>query len=423
MNLFYIDCKYSGIAGDMFLAALHGLKEDAKILPRIQSYINKSFHDLQLSQLEFIKIQRNGVQVNKLLINFQQSHPELHVNDIQNHIHLLCDFLSLSPGAKKFASHWFSVILEAERLVHSAHSVNSVHLHELGSIDTLIDICGSAAYLDLLGVFTSTENMEFMCSEVAVGGGLIKIAHGTVPIPAPATLKIIENYSIPIRGGPIEEELFTPTGAALLATLIDMQLLKFSDKIPSMSIIATGQSTGNLGDENFPNIFRIYTGKTFQFRQDDLYEDIIVLETMVDDTTGETLGTVMDQLYEHGALDVNYLPVHGKKNRPGILIKVLTQKPSMDELLLVLFKQLGTLGVRFRIDKRICLQRKIIEKTTTVENVSVSYHVKIAYNPANPNEILFFKIEHDDIIRIARKLNRSLSDIKAILDADWMNSR
>jgi uncharacterized protein (TIGR00299 family) protein len=420
-NLLYIDCSNSGIAGDMFLAALHGLKEDTTILNRIQTYVNENFLHVRLSIAKVENISRNGLFPNKLHLEYSEKYPELHVNEIESHIPSLCDNLNLNVIAKNFASRWFSIILHAEQSVHTSSETNDLHLHELGSIDTLIDICGCTAYLYKLGVF-STENFKIMCSTVAVGGGLVRISHGTVPVPAPATLKIIEKYSIPIHGGPVEKELFTPTGAALLGTLIEMKGLQFSEFIPLIQVIKTGFSTGTLGNETFPNILRVFSGTSSNDSMES-GEDVIVLETMVDDISGETLGIVMEYLFEAGALDVNYISVQGKKNRPGILIRILSSKSHIDALMSVLFSQLGTLGVRYRVEKRICLKRDIIEMKTEIDNVSVRYKVKVAFNPTKPEEIIFFKLEHDDLVRISKQLGKPLSIIRTKLESNWLANR
>ncbi|MHA1110165.1 MAG: nickel pincer cofactor biosynthesis protein LarC [Promethearchaeota archaeon] len=414
-KLLYIDCKHSGIAGDMFLAALYGLNDDETILTQIQSYVNEKIFDAKLSTIGIQKISRNGMFPHKLVIVFDEKHPEMHVPEIQEHIPKLCDILKLSSEAKEFANHWFSILLEAERSVHSISDSNHLHLHELGSIDTLIDICGGTAYLDALNVFSKKDAVKIYCSTVAVGGGLVKIAHGTVPVPAPATMEIIKKYSIPICGGPIDKELFTPTGAGLIGALTKLKSLHFSD-LPPMKIKTIGMSTGNLGNVDFPNILRVLLGTDTTF-MNGIKKEVVVLETMVDDCSGETLGIVMDYLFQEGALDVNYISVQGKKNRPGILLRILTSKSNIDAIMSVLFTQLGTLGVRYRVENRVCLKREIIEKTTEIDNVSVTYHVKIAYNPSDPSEILFHKVEHDDIVKISKELDKPLSIIRAILES------
>ncbi len=417
-NIFFIDCKYSGIAGDMFLAAIYDLNEGSSFLDKIKKYINLNFTNVNLSELNIAHINRNGLFPAHVNMKFDETHPELHVEEIQEHIPKLCNFLSLSTKAKTFASNWFDILLNAERSVHSIHTSDSIHLHELGSIDTIIDICGGTAFLDLLNVFSPGYQGEFLCSTVAVGGGLVKIAHGTVPVPAPATEKIIEKYSIPIQGGPIEKELLTPTGAALIANLIVLNNLKFVNSHPAITVNKVGMSTGKLGNVDFPNILRIFLGTRFSITEN-LGQDVIVMETMVDDTSGEILGNVMDYLFQEGALDVNFISVQGKKNRPGTLIRVLANNSNVDGLISVLFTQLGTLGVRYRVEKRICLKREILEKTAIIENVSVTFRIKVAYNPSKPDEILFAKVENDDIMRISKEMGKPLSIVRAKLESSF----
>ncbi|MBN2156142.1 MAG: nickel pincer cofactor biosynthesis protein LarC [Candidatus Lokiarchaeota archaeon] len=414
-QIFYINCKHSGLAGDMFLAALYGLNENSSVIESIQAYINDNFSNVKILHFSFKKIQRNGIYPYKMDLRFTETRPELQVQQIKDHISKLCGYLNLSPLALQFADAWFNIILDAEQNVHNIHT-EKIHLHELGSIDTLIDICGSTALLEQLSIFSKDPAIQIYCSEVAIGGGLIKISHGTVPVPAPATTYILEKYSIPLRGGPIERELLTPTGAALLACLKERTHFCFASELPPMQLKKTSISTGQLGDKDFPNIFQIFTGISI-LCLDELEQDVIILETMVDDQSGETLGSVMEDLFEKGALDVNYITVHGKKNRPGILVRVLTTKSQMNALMKVLFQQLGTLGIRYRKEKRICLNRDVIENTTTIEGVTVKFRTKIAYDPSNPKNILYFKIEHDDIVRISRQIGISLSFTKVKLES------
>jgi pyridinium-3,5-bisthiocarboxylic acid mononucleotide nickel chelatase len=418
-NVLYIDCNNSGIAGDMFLAAIYGLNEDDSILQKIQTYVNDNIKNAKLTQISINKISRNGMFPNHLNLKYTESKPELHVQQIQEHIPKLCSFLTLSQEALQFASQWFQILLDAERSIHSSMEPDNIHLHELGSVDTLIDICGGTAYLDALGLFLPENGLKIICSDIAVGGGMVKIDHGTIPVPAPATTKIIKKYSIPIRGGPIEKELLTPTGAGLIGNLKKFENLQFSEHIPPMTVSNIGLSTGKLGDETFPNILRLFLGTKSSPTLESGY-DVVVLETMVDDSTGETLGITMDLLFQEGALDVNFISVQGKKNRPGVLIRVLSSKDQVDRLMKVLFTNLGTLGVRYRTEKRLCLKREIIEKTTNIDNVSVSFHVKVAYNPSKPNEILFFKVEHDDLIQISEKLKKPLAITRIILESEFL---
>lgn len=441
-NIIYIDAKNSGIAGDIFLAAISELHGDLSIFKQIIESIKKEFDDIVIKKAELRVTMRSGLHPKQLILEYEEKNHHNNISHMKEKIKRICENSGLSTEAISFALNFLDIIATAESSVHNI-PIEKIHLHEIGSIDTVIDICGITAYLDKLSVFASinselnTSNntdklngnkIRFICSPIAIGGGTIKISHGNYPVPAPATMNILEKYSIPIVGGPIEKELCTPTGAALIASLIEKCDLKFSNFLPEMVIEKKVMSTGTLFTDTFLNIFNIYMGKQYNkqnyslIRYDLTEQEVAVLETTVDDVSGEIIGHLMDLLLENDALDVNFINVQSKKNRPATLIKVLSEPTSIDLMINLLIKNLGTLGVRYHLERRKCISREIITRSSKIADVNVTYHVKLSRNKNNPNEIVHFKIEYNDLAEISQKLGKSIQEIKQILEHDFLNS-
>jgi uncharacterized protein (TIGR00299 family) protein len=280
---------------------------------------------------------------------------------------------------------------------------DQVHLHEIGAVDTIIDILGTVFCLQELGVFLQ-ENPTFLYfSSIAVGGGSVKIAHGTVPVPAPATLLLLSKNKLSWKYGPEDRELATPTGVAILSALITNGIAKQQRPIGSNSTNGIGIGVGSLKLSNTPNILRIQFGESFENGVNSLKSyPIYVLETNIDDVRGEILGNLVGVLGQKGALDVSLIPCTGKKNRPGILIKVICNKDKVESLSQCLIAETGTLGVRINEETRYCLNRKMFEKEITINDQKFIIHIKQALN--SNNEIIQQKVEFDDLKRIAETL-------------------
>jgi hypothetical protein len=429
-KIMYIDCKQSGISGDLFLSAISQFQKDDSIFIKMIQLLKDEFLDVKIQKAAFQDVEKNGLFPKKLVLEFEENQHHSNIEIMHKKIKSVNQKLGLSQQAIKFSTRFLDIIAEAESQVHKI-SVKKIHLHEIGSIDTVIDICGITAFLDKMGVFNVTKDnsLKIVCSPVAVGGGTVKISHGVVSIPAPATAKILEKYKIPFQGGPVEKELCTPTGAAILGSLIENCNLQFSQFIPPIKLEKLAQSTGNLIVEGFPNILNIYFGNDHASielkKSPDLMikshlEKVAVVETTVDDVTGERIGHMMDLLLKEGALDVNFIPVQSKKNRPATLIRVITPPANVESISSLLINNLGTLGVRFHIDNRLCLKRNIIEKTATIFGKKVSYRVKVAMDYDNPEKIIHYKIEYEDLASISKEMGKSLFEINKLLEIDFL---
>jgi pyridinium-3,5-bisthiocarboxylic acid mononucleotide nickel chelatase len=238
-----------------------------------------------------------------------------------------------------------------------------VHLHEVGGVDTIVDIVGTLAGLEGLGV------EQVYGSPLPLGRGFVNGAHGQIPLPAPATVALLQG--VPIVGSEIEKELVTPTGAVLLTGLCAA-----FGPIPAMKLTGQGYGAGGR-DLPIPNVVRLLLGEQSETRQGISIESLILLETNVDDNSAEINGYVMEELFKAGALDVFFTPIQMKKNRPAVLISVLCRPAEVEALEMILFQETSTLGVRRQAVERGCLERK----TEVIETPYGPVQVKVARLP------------------------------------------
>jgi uncharacterized protein (TIGR00299 family) protein len=337
--LAYLDCA-SGIAGDMTLAALIDAGADfAAIQVGIDSL------GLPGVRLATSEVRRKGFRGLKLDIQNEPEHKHRHLH----HITEMIDASGITPRAKELAKLIFTRLGEAEAKVHGVE-IRKVHFHEVGAIDSIADIVGTAIALDQLNI----DRLE--ASPVPTGQGFIEIAHGRCSIPAPATGELLKG--IPLAKSSVAAELTTPTGAAILAALAT----RFGPP-PAMTMRSIGYGAGTRDLEEQPNLLRILIGEPAATSI--ATETLALLETNLDDVTGEIIGHCSTRLLEAGALDVFSTAIQMKKNRPGILLSVLCHPPETDRLEQILFRETGTLGIRRATIDRRRLPRKPHEVKTS----------------------------------------------------------
>ncbi|HJN08334.1 MAG TPA: nickel pincer cofactor biosynthesis protein LarC [Pirellulaceae bacterium] len=319
MRIAYFDCT-SGISGDMTLGALVDAGVD---LSSIQAGIDSlGLPSCRLTQEE---VKRKGFRATKVDVVHEPEHAHRHLH----HITDMIDGSSLTESQQELAKRIFTRLGEAEAKVHGT-TIRKVHFHEVGAVDSIADIVGSAIGLDLLGVD------RIVCSPIPTGTGHIMIAHGRVGVPAPATAELLTG--IPLEDSAIEAELTTPTGAAIVATVVD----EFGP-LPGMTIKAIGYGAGTRELDEQANVVRLIVGTT----PESLHADqVSVLETNIDDVAGEVIGHCTTLLAESGALDVYITAIQMKKNRPGVKITVLCQAGDIAKLERILFRETATLGIR-----------------------------------------------------------------------------
>ena len=372
MRALYIDLNHSGISGDMFLASLLGLVPEANnILSELEEL--KSFlPGVSKLEIKLIKKERTGIKLNQLKIDIGETKDHRTTTTLQKSLNDFLKNSKISDTARNYANKVLNSLIHAEAEVHGV-STEKIHLHELSSVDTLIDIIGVATALDIIGAFNN--NLQIYCSKIPLGGGTVKTKHGLLAIPAPATLKILENSSLITIGGPIDSELVTPTGAALLANL-DPIVLQYPTE---MKILKSVYSTGQKEFDNFLNILRIFFGELTSIEISDLthplqknVEQVSIIETDVDDVSGELLGNFISILEKEDILDIQILPSITKKNRPGQVIKILCYPEYIFKIIEKIIQEIGTLGVRFNTINRVCINRRIEKKSIEINKKTKS---------------------------------------------------
>lgn len=326
----------------------------------------------------------------------EQVHHHANGSDIRDAITEMIKDLGLSDEALILAESAIDSLINAEAKMHGS-TPDQVHLHEAGTIDTVVDIVGTVYAMEKLGLFKDTK---IYGTPVAVGGGLFDISHGKISSPAPATLEILRTKKYPMMGGPIKFELTTPTGAALLVNIVD----EVQEFYPPLKPTSVGYGAGTKNFEIMANVVRMTLGESLP--RFFLNDEIIVLETNLDDVSGETLGHAIDRIMLEGAKDISVIPTVTKKNRPGYIIKVITDKAHIQDITLKLMKETGTLGVRVYKSQRHIAARKTENININIEGLDeqVRYKVSKTLN----GEIIQVKPEHEDLVRIAEKTGKPL---------------
>lgn len=415
MKSLYIDASNSGISGDMFLASLLGLISEPdnilKEIIKLKNYlpgVSKLDISLKLSE-------RSGIQVNQLKINIKENQNHRTAKILKSTLNKFLDENFFSDLASDYANRVLNSLIQAEAEVHGKMA-NKLHLHELSSVDTLVDILGVTKVLDILDVFK--KSFIIYCSKLPLGGGTINAAHGVLPIPAPATVKILEKSNLLIEGGPIDAELVTPTGAALLVNL-HPKFLPYSN---STKLIKTVYGAGQKKFKNFLNTMRLFYGEDKELIISDekqkhylekYIEKTTVLETAVDDISGEILGNFVKNMESENILDLQIIPSITKKNRPGHVIKVLCHPEYKYEVIEKIIEELGTLGVRFNTITRICIERKIEKKKIKIKNKMYELRYKISFiESENGKKIVNIKPEYEDLKIISEESGISINKIK-----------
>ncbi len=355
MRIVYFDC-IAGASGDMILGALldAGLPE---------ATLREGLAGLGLDDfdLKCHHVLKNGFSATKVDVLVADDVPTRHLPEIE----AIITKSSLSPGIKERATAIFRRLGEAEAGIHDT-SLDQVHLHELGGVDTIVDVVGALVCLEALGI------ERVYASPLPMGRGFVRGDHGSIPLPAPATLALLaqgaaSGEGIPLVGVDLEVELVTPTGAVILSSLATA-----FGPIPPMTLAAVGYGAGGR-DLPIPNVLRLLVGERAT-PDGAIAETLTSLETNVDDLNPEIYDYVMARLFDAGALDVFLSPIQMKKNRPATLVRVLCQPADADALMAILFAETSTLGVRQQLVTRHCLART----THTVETPYGSVRVKVA---------------------------------------------
>lgn len=396
-----IDPQMAGVAGDMILGALLDLgANQKKVTNAIKSLENSSYGyekvSIDLKQTINKDLKATTIDVSAKTVSHMQGQKLIEI--VEN----CTQKLDISQKAKQFASNTIHTLVEAETKIHNT-SMDHTQMHEVGLVDTAAEIIGAAVALDDLGLFDA----KVYSTPVSVGGGLFKFSHGTVSSPAPATLAIFQSKQFPIQGGPIGNELATPTGAAILVNLVD-EVNRF---YPAMVPIKVGYGAGTKNFEGVSNVLRITVGESVDYGL--IKEEIVVLETNLDDVTGEILGHTIELLIQEGAKDVSIVSAVTKKNRPSQILKAIVNKTDTERLSRVIIDETGTLGVRVCLCERYVINREIVELELTVGAITEKAAVKVAKDCNN--KIVNIKPEFNDVERLAKKSKKTAREISELI--------
>ena len=318
--------------------------------------------------------------------------PHHHLHRSLADIGRLIDESALSPTAKARARGLFRKLGEAEAALHGV-PLDKVHLHEVGALDSIIDIVGTVHALEVLGI------EHFVSSPLNVGSGTVRTAHGVYPVPAPATVRLLEG--VPIYASQRQAELVTPTGALLVTAYASSY-----GPVPAMRVTSTGYGAGTRDFPDTPNVLRVLIGESHVRDVDQASGSVVVIEAEIDDMNPQIFGVLMDRLLASGALDVFYTSIQMKKNRPGTLLTVIAPPEARERLTGVVFRESTTIGVRYREMERVCLDRE----TVTVQTSFGAVRMKVA---RQNGEVLNASPEFDDCARLAAERNVAVKDVQA----------
>ena len=376
MSTAYFDC-FSGISGDMILGALIDSGLDIKVLDKELKKLN-----LKKCKITSKKIVKNGISATKFdVIEEHAHHEERNLKEINK----IIDNSELDNKIKNTIKKIFQKIASAESKIHNK-PIDKIHFHEIGAIDTIIDVAGAVIGLKKLGI------EKIYCSRLNVGTGFVDSSHGKFPLPAPATAEILKN--IPIYNNEVKAELVTPTGAAIITELT----YKFGE-MPAMKVEKIGYGAGSKDLEQ-PNVLRVFLGEL-----DENQNGIInIIETNIDNMNPEIYPYIIEKLMEKGALDAYLTNIIMKKGRPAIKLTVLAELKDTDKLCNIIFDETTTLGVRIYPAAKKKLDREIKIIKTKYGNVRVKIS-KLG------NEIKNIMPEYEDCVKIAKKHKVPLKDV------------
>lgn len=368
----YLDC-FAGASGDMFVGALIdcGLPFD---------FLRDELKKLGVDgyEVELTRVDRSGISAASFDVNAREHHHHRALSEIQR----IIASSQLTDQVKDRAQAIFQRIGEAEAKIHNI-PVESVHFHEVGALDSIVDIVGACIGLDALGIG------RIISSPLHVGSGTFKCAHGTYPVPGPATTELLKG--VPIYSKDIDGELVTPTGAAIISTLATGY-----GPMPMMKVDRIGYGAGKRVYPKFPNVLRAVIGELMEV-EDQTPTTVTVIEANIDDLNAQVFGHLMERVLAEGALDIFYTPVQMKKNRPGVLVTLLCKGEDREKMCEIIFRETTTLGVRHRHEQREILQREFV----TVETPYGPIRVKVS--KAKDGRVMNYAPEFDDCREAAER--------------------
>ena len=384
-----IDPQSSGIAGNMIIGAFVDLGADADELKEIMEKSALAFGRIDVT---FEKVQKHGIDSTFCHVEMLENKPPLNYPEFISKI----ENLDLDDDIRLTSIRIFERISEAESKVHGK-TLDEIHFHEVGASDAVADVIGSVYAYYQLGF----DSQKIIGLPIAVGGGRVRTAHGTIPVPAPAVVEILKDANI--VGGPVDSELATPTGCAIYMELCD----EIKEFIPMIRPEKTGYGAGRK-DFDHPNVLRIIESTDICKSN-----EIDVIETNIDHLTGEEIGYLFDVLSDAGARDVSITPIIMKKNRQGSLLKVISRKENREAILDAIFKETGSLGIRIAPNiHRGVAKREFEVKTFNINGKDYDVTFKTGYVAG---KVISRRPEYEDLKKIAKDSGLALKDIKEMI--------
>ena len=397
MKTLYFDCS-SGISGNMTLGALLEIIGDDNFLLEELKKLNVDGYRIEISNK--VKNGITGKYVDVILVEEHEHHHDEHTHEHEhehdhehhhhehrnlNDVNEIIDKSSIDEKSKDLAKRIFLRVAKAESKVHNK-PLEEVHFHEVGAIDSIVDIVGTAILINKI------NPDKIISSIVNDGHGFIECAHGTMAVPVPATTEIFASSNVKFRQIDVDTELVTPTGAAIIA-----ELAEDFTTLPAMVTRKIGWGAG-YKDLNIPNVLKVYLGD-----MEDPCENFIVMETNIDDCSGEILGHTEELLFKNGALDVFFTPIFMKKNRPAYRMTVACRREDMLNLQKIIFRETTTIGIRYRSEYRTELERENVEIETK--------YGKIRVKKVRNNGETYVYPEYESLKEVASKNNIPLKEL------------
>jgi len=377
MKTAYFDC-FSGISGDMTVGALIDAGADFNDFKSMLSNIDISGYEVSAE-----KVLKNGISGTSFKVHVTSDQSHRNLNDILT----IIEGSRLNRKIKNDAAAIFTILAGAEASIHGT-TIDKIHFHEVGAMDSIIDICGAAICMWILGI------EKVINSPVNTGKGFVKTAHGILPIPAPATAELLKGTSI--YSGDIDAELTTPTGAAILS-----YYSSGTSPLPSLNVSSIGYGAGSK-DLPLPNLLRIFTGTSAAVDSDG---DIVTeIETSIDDMNPEFYSHIFSMLFQKGALDAVIIPAFTKKNRPASILKILCHPDKTDAVTDTIFRETTTSGLRIHNVKRKILKRRMAAVTTCYGSINVKIHEM-------NGEIITIAPEYEDCRKAAEKNSAAVKTV------------
>jgi len=400
MKTLYFDC-FAGAAGDMILGALI----DAGVpFDEVQRALGSLAVEGCTVSTE--RVMKAGVSSLKFRVHEHatasgdgSTAAPAHRHDHRKHIYEAIEKSALSGAGKARATKMFQRLAEAEAAIHGT-TMEKVHLHEVGAVDSIIDIVGTVFAMERFGA------ARVVVSPVNVGGGMVKTAHGVFPVPAPATVRLLGDA--PSYSSGVQMETLTPTGALILTEYADS-----FGPMPAMRVERVGYGAGDRELPETPNVVRVFVGEADEGQP---AMRVSVLACEIDDMNPQIFGAVMDRLHAAGALDVFYQPVQMKKNRPGTLMTIVCAPDRRDALADLVFRETTTIGIRHQEMSRLCLDRELV----AVETAYGVVRFKVA---RRGGEVLNAQPEFDDLARLAGERGVPIKMVQAAAQKAWLDRR